>query len=146
MYNPQSPIFKNDVDRSRFLETLAEACMKTGWQIHASCPMANRFPFVVETPQGNLVAGMKRFLGRERMARAVGEYHRGEEKRETDEEKAKRIVADRPWGLIRRPTQVGGSARRGRKSQRASASRAARPHQAPASRPRLRAWAWSTVP
>jgi hypothetical protein len=28
-------IFANDADRSRFLETLAEACQKTGWQAHA---------------------------------------------------------------------------------------------------------------
>jgi len=31
------PIFKDDQDRGRFLETLAEACGKTGWQVHAYC-------------------------------------------------------------------------------------------------------------
>jgi REP element-mobilizing transposase RayT len=28
-------IFLDDSDRHRFLETLAEACAKTDWQIHA---------------------------------------------------------------------------------------------------------------
>jgi REP element-mobilizing transposase RayT len=30
-------IFVNDVDRQDFLKTLAEACQKTGWQVHAYC-------------------------------------------------------------------------------------------------------------
>ena len=59
----REPIFKDDADRQRFLETLGEACIKTGWQVHAYCLMPNHFHLVVETPQGNLVAGMKWFLG-----------------------------------------------------------------------------------
>src|SRR6201987_5123556 len=56
-------IFEDDQDRLRFLETLGEACEKTGFQIHAYCLMRNHFHPVVETPQANLVAGMKWFLG-----------------------------------------------------------------------------------
>ena len=56
-------IFRDDQDRARFLATLAEACDKTGWQVHAYCLMRNHFHLVVETPQANLVAGMKWFLG-----------------------------------------------------------------------------------
>ena len=56
-------IFCDDKDHARFLETLPEACQKTGWQIHAFCLMANHFHLVLETPQANLVAGMKWFLG-----------------------------------------------------------------------------------
>jgi putative transposase len=56
-------IFKDDRDRVRFLETLAEACGKTGWQIHAWCLMPNHFHLVLETPRANLVAGMKWLLG-----------------------------------------------------------------------------------
>jgi REP element-mobilizing transposase RayT len=59
----REPIFKDDVDHRRFLETLAEACGKTDWQVLAYCLMPNHFHLVVETPQGNLVAGMKWFLG-----------------------------------------------------------------------------------
>ncbi len=56
-------IFKDDKDRELFLETLGQACAKTGWQVHAYCLMPNHFHLVVETPQANLVAGMKWFLG-----------------------------------------------------------------------------------
>jgi len=59
----REPIFKDDADRERCLVTLGEACRKTGWRVHAYCLMTNHFHLVVETPQGNLVAGMKWFLG-----------------------------------------------------------------------------------
>jgi putative transposase len=52
-------IFRDDADREKFLETLTEACAKTGWQVHAYCLMGNHFHLVMETPQPNLVAGMK---------------------------------------------------------------------------------------
>src|ERR1700690_216649 len=56
-------IFKDDKDRQLFLSTMAEACGKTGWEVHALCLMGNHFHLVLETPQGNLVAGMKWLLG-----------------------------------------------------------------------------------
>ena len=59
----REPIFKDDVDRKRFLETLGEVCLKTGWQVSAYCLLNNHFHLVIETPQANLVAGMKWFLG-----------------------------------------------------------------------------------
>jgi REP element-mobilizing transposase RayT len=55
-------IFLDDVDRQDFLKTLAEACGKTGFQVHAHCLMRNHFHLVVETPNGNLVAGMRWLL------------------------------------------------------------------------------------
>ena len=51
-------IFLDDVDRQDFLKTLAEACQKTGWQVHAYCLMPNHYHLVMETPEPNLVAGM----------------------------------------------------------------------------------------
>ncbi len=56
--NRQDKIFLNDVDRQDFLKTLAEACQKTRWQVHAYCLMPNHYHLVVETPEPNLVAGM----------------------------------------------------------------------------------------
>jgi REP element-mobilizing transposase RayT len=56
-------IFRDDEDRQRFLTTLGETCEKTGWQVHALCLMPNHFHLVVETPQPNLVVGMKWLLG-----------------------------------------------------------------------------------
>ncbi len=61
--NRREAIFREDRDRVLFLETLAEACRKTGWEIHALCLMPNHFHLVLETPNGNLVAGMKWLLG-----------------------------------------------------------------------------------
>jgi putative transposase len=56
-------IFADDQDRLRFLETLGESCQKTRWLVHAYCLMNNHFHLVIETPQPNLVAGMKWLLG-----------------------------------------------------------------------------------
>ena len=56
-------IFEDDPDRGMFVETLGQACGKTGWQVHAYCLMPNHFHLVMETPRANLVAGMKWFLG-----------------------------------------------------------------------------------
>lgn len=56
--NRRQDIFLDDVDRHDFLKTLAEACQKTDWQVHAYCLMSNHYHLVVETPNANLVAGM----------------------------------------------------------------------------------------
>jgi REP element-mobilizing transposase RayT len=56
-------IFRDEQDRRLFLSTLSEACGKTEWQIHAYCLMPNHFHLAVETPQANLVTGMKWLLG-----------------------------------------------------------------------------------
>jgi len=55
-------IFVDDVDRQDLLKTLAEACRKTDWQVHAYCLMRNHFHVVLETPHANLVEGMRWFL------------------------------------------------------------------------------------
>jgi REP element-mobilizing transposase RayT len=56
-------IYFDDVDRQDFLKTLAQACQKTDWQVHAYCLLRNHFHLVIETPQPNLVVGMKWLLG-----------------------------------------------------------------------------------
>ena len=55
-------IVLNDVDRQDFVKTLAEACPKAQFQVHAYCLMRNHFHLVVETPEGNLVEGMRWLL------------------------------------------------------------------------------------
>ena len=60
--NAQGAIFLSDVDRLDFLKTLAETCQKAGFQVHAYCLMRNHFHLVVETPDANLVAGMRWLL------------------------------------------------------------------------------------
>jgi len=56
-------IFLCDADRDCFLATFGEACIKTGWQVHAYNLMGNHFHLVIETPRANLTEGMKWFLG-----------------------------------------------------------------------------------
>lgn len=56
--NRRENIFLDDVDRLDLLKTLAEACQKTGWQVHAYCLMGAHYHLVLETPNANLVAGM----------------------------------------------------------------------------------------
>ena len=56
-------IFYDDADCQEFLKTLGQACLRTGWQVHAYCLMSNHFHLVLETPQANLAVGMKWLLG-----------------------------------------------------------------------------------
>ena len=44
-------IHLNDADRQDFLKTLAEACLKTGWQVHAYCLIK---PEMLEKMEGQL--------------------------------------------------------------------------------------------
>ena len=55
----REPIFKGNPDRVAFLQTLAQGYEETGRQVLAYCLMPKHVHMVVETPQGNLVAGMK---------------------------------------------------------------------------------------
>jgi REP element-mobilizing transposase RayT len=59
----QEVIFCDDDDRKLFLSTLAEGCQKTSFQVHGFCLMSNHFHLVVETPNADLVEGMKWLLG-----------------------------------------------------------------------------------
>lgn len=56
-------IYRDANDRKTFLRALGETCEKTGWRIHAYCLMNNHFHLCLQTPQANLVAGMKWLLG-----------------------------------------------------------------------------------
>jgi len=56
-------IFHSDTDRALFVRTLGEACGKTGWQVHAYVLMPNHYHMLIETPEPNLVAGMRWFQG-----------------------------------------------------------------------------------
>jgi putative transposase len=52
-------IFKDEKDREMLLRTLAQACAKTGWRVHDWVLMDNHYHRVIETPQANLVEGMR---------------------------------------------------------------------------------------
>ncbi len=61
--NQGRAIYSDDQDRKLWLETLTEACEKTGWHIHAYVLMGNHYHLLLETPEANLVAGMKWLQG-----------------------------------------------------------------------------------
>jgi REP element-mobilizing transposase RayT len=61
--NQGREIFRDDEDCQLFLKTLDEACGKTGWAVHAYVLMGNHYHALLETPEANLVDGMKWFLG-----------------------------------------------------------------------------------
>ncbi|MDZ4287861.1 MAG: transposase [Prosthecobacter sp.] len=54
-------IVHDDGDREMLLATLAEACLKTGWQVLAWVLMDNHYHWLIRTPKPNLVAGMAWF-------------------------------------------------------------------------------------
>lgn len=61
--NRQEAIYLDDRDCETFINTLAEACTKTGWRVHAFVLMGNHYHLLLETPAANLVAGMKWLQG-----------------------------------------------------------------------------------
>ena len=56
-------VFSDTLDYGLFLTGLGECCRRCGWVVHAYCLMKNHFHALVETPEPNLVAGMKWFMG-----------------------------------------------------------------------------------
>ena len=52
-------IFRDEADRERFLGSLGEVAGRTGWRVHAFVLMTNHYHLLVETPQANLVGGMR---------------------------------------------------------------------------------------
>ena len=59
----QEPIFEGDDDRVAFLELLAKEVRQQGWLLYAFCLMGNHYHLLLETPEPNLVRGMRRLNG-----------------------------------------------------------------------------------
>ena len=53
-----------DEDRLLFLHRLGTVCESHGWRVHAWVLMSNHFHLLLETPEPNLVSGMKLLLVR----------------------------------------------------------------------------------
>lgn len=51
-------IYRDDADRDLFLKTLGEACVRTGWRVHAYVLMRNHYHLLLETPEANLVTAL----------------------------------------------------------------------------------------
>ena len=61
--NGGQSIYLDDADRRIYLTTLGEACERCGWRVHAFVMMGNHYHLLLETPEPNLVAGMKWLQG-----------------------------------------------------------------------------------
>jgi putative transposase len=59
----QEPIFEDDADRLVFLDLLAKEVLQQGWVLYAFCLMGNHYHLLLETPEPNLVQGMRRLNG-----------------------------------------------------------------------------------
>ena len=57
--NRGGAIFEDDTDREVFLDTLGQACGKTGWIVHCYVLLGNHYHILLETPEANLVSGMQ---------------------------------------------------------------------------------------
>jgi REP element-mobilizing transposase RayT len=57
--NRRELIFRDVIDRRFCLKTLGEACQRTGGRVHAWVLMRNHYHLMLETPEANLVEGMK---------------------------------------------------------------------------------------
>lgn len=59
----QEAIFEDDDDRLVFLDLLAKEVLQQGWVLYAFCLMGNHYHLLLETPEPNLVQGMRRLNG-----------------------------------------------------------------------------------
>jgi REP element-mobilizing transposase RayT len=56
-------IYADDTDRETWLAVLDEVCRRFNWAVHAYCLMSNHYHVLLETPEGNLGAGMRQLSG-----------------------------------------------------------------------------------
>lgn len=61
--NARAAIFENDADRFLFLSILSRTVKRFNWLCHAYCLMDNHYHLMIETPDGNLSAGMRHLNG-----------------------------------------------------------------------------------
>lgn len=61
--NERREIYKDDLDRKTFLDTLQQVKTRYNWLCHAYCLMGNHYHLLIETPDGNLSIGMRQLNG-----------------------------------------------------------------------------------
>jgi len=94
--NAQQAIFLDAMDREAFLTILAGEIDQHRWRCYAYCLMDNHYHLLIETPEANLVHGMRRLNSRyaqrfNRRHRRVGHLFQG---------RYKSIVVDRERHLL----------------------------------------------
>ena len=61
--NERRDIFFDTRDREAFLDGMAASCDRFNWLCHGYCLMSNHYHLLIETPDGNLSAGMRHVNG-----------------------------------------------------------------------------------
>ena len=61
--NEKKAVYKDGMDRETFLDTLFQVNKRYNWICHAYCLMNNHYHLIIETPDGNLSAGMRQLNG-----------------------------------------------------------------------------------
>lgn len=61
--NERAAIYRDDRDRHRFMDELAEVRGECRWQIYSYCLMPNHFHLLLQTPDPNLAEGMRKLNG-----------------------------------------------------------------------------------
>ena len=61
--NYRADLFRAEGTKTAFLKCLGEACVRTGWRVHAWGIMSNHYHLAVSTPRANLVEGMQWLQG-----------------------------------------------------------------------------------
>jgi REP element-mobilizing transposase RayT len=61
--NARQDIFIDDLDRTAFLEIIADTVERFSWLCHAYCLMTNHYHLLIETPHANLSRGMQHLNG-----------------------------------------------------------------------------------
>jgi REP element-mobilizing transposase RayT len=62
-HNEQRLLYRDDVDRRRYLKLLADSVGRFGWRCMAYCLMPNHMHLLIETPRPNLGRGMQYLHG-----------------------------------------------------------------------------------
>jgi putative transposase len=62
--NEQRDIFRDDIDRERFITMFGQTVLRFGWKVLAWVLMSNHYHLVVQTPQPNVSRGMHWLNGR----------------------------------------------------------------------------------
>lgn len=58
--NSRQDIFLDDKDRENFLSLVGKEIQQQRWKCYSYCLMNNHYHLVIETPEGNLISGMRR--------------------------------------------------------------------------------------
>jgi hypothetical protein len=92
----REPIFRDDLDRRRFLGTLAEVCTKTDWPREIGFNISSKIGRSHGVNKSMRIASDETFRQEllERVQAGAGEPQRADVRRETVEEKAQRILRE----------------------------------------------------